>query len=123
LEIRLWESFVRFTNETDSDTKSPITLSGVLQLGKEHTGDTEAGGDEIGNGNGLKGRLMSLAKKELPSRVGSKYAAVVLNTCLTCLDPGNDRFGDEKDMQDEDRILIGVRFIEKVPFKLSDISL
>lgn len=35
-------------------------------------------------------------------------------SCLTCLDSANNGFGDEKDLIDEDGILVGVRFIEKV---------
>lgn len=58
-------------------------------------------------------RLLSLARGELRSRMGTRYSEVVV-TCLTCLGPGNTDFGDESEFQDEDGIQIGVRYIEKV---------
>lgn len=45
--------------------------------------------------------------------MGSKYAEIV-RTCLNCFDPDNKGFGVESELQDEDGIDIGVRYIEKV---------
>lgn len=45
--------------------------------------------------------------------MGTIYSKVVV-TCLTCLHPGNAGFGNEDEFQDEDGILVGVRYIEKV---------
>jgi hypothetical protein len=45
--------------------------------------------------------------------MGTKYAQVV-ETCLNCLDPDNTDFGDEREFQDADGILVGVRYVEKV---------
>jgi hypothetical protein len=45
--------------------------------------------------------------------MGTKYADIV-ETCLTCLDPDNTDFGDEREFQDADGILVGVRYIEKL---------
>lgn len=45
--------------------------------------------------------------------MGTIYSEVVV-TCLTCLDPENADFGNEDEFQDEDGILVGVRYIEKV---------
>ena len=70
----------------------------------------------------VKGRLLQLARSQLPQRMGDKYTAVVI-TCLTCLDEGNEDFGDQDNMLDEDGVLIGVRFIEKILFRLSEISI
>ena len=61
----------------------------------------------------FKDRLLSLARQELRSRMGTRYSEIVV-TCLTCLDPENMDFGDESEFQDEDGILVGVRYIEKV---------
>lgn len=70
----------------------------------------------------IKDQLVGLAQVKLPARMGDRYTAVV-KTCLTCLDQVNEDFGDEEAMCDEDGILIGVRFIEKVVLKLDEISL
>lgn len=69
-----------------------------------------------------KGHLMNLAKTRLPLCMGDKCAAVIV-TCLTCLDTYNEDFtgGEEVNLQDEDGILIGARFIEKVLFRLGEI--
>lgn len=44
--------------------------------------------------------------------MGTRYSDIV-ETCLTCLDPDNNGFGDESEFEDEDGILVGVRYIEK----------
>jgi hypothetical protein len=54
--------------------------------------------------------------------MGDIYAGVVL-ACLTCLDPGNQGFGDEEHLKDEDGILVGVRFIEQILMELDKISI
>ncbi len=61
----------------------------------------------------IKRELVALAEAQLPSRMGSVYTSVVLS-CLTCLDQNNQGFGDESNLRDEDGILVGVRYIEKV---------
>jgi len=45
--------------------------------------------------------------------MGTKYAGIV-ETCLTCLDPDNADFGDEREFEDADGIRVGARYIEKV---------
>jgi hypothetical protein len=57
-----------------------------------------------------------MAETQLPGRMGKVYTNVVVS-CLTCLDPGNQGFGDERSFMDEDGILVGVRYIEKVRLK------
>lgn len=45
-------------------------------------------------------------------------------SCLTCMDTGTpNMFENEKDMYDEDGIVIGVAFIEKVFVRLESIVL
>jgi len=40
----------------------------------------------------------------------------VINRQLTCLDQDNEDFGDDSEFQDEDGVLVGVRYIEKVSY-------
>lgn len=55
--------------------------------------------------------------------MGERYTAVVV-TCLTCLDDDNVDFADhDADMKDEDGILIGVKYIEKVLMRLDSITM
>jgi hypothetical protein len=49
----------------------------------------------------------------LPTKMGRKYAETVV-TCLTCLDKNNNTFKDENEFVDENNLVVGVRFIEKV---------
>lgn len=100
LEIGLWESFVQY-----DDT------------GKKVTGATD-----IQNGPGAEGpllplhthlHLLALAENKLPRRMGLKYAEVV-KICLTCLDEGNEDFSNDNEFLDEDGIVVGVRYVEKV---------
>jgi hypothetical protein len=75
--------------------------------------------EQLGNKNvrarafEIKRKLVALAETGLPRRMGRVYTSVVLS-CLTCLDPNNQGFGDENNFMDEDGILVGVRYIEKV---------
>lgn len=46
-----------------------------------------------------------------------------VETCLTCLDPDNVDFGDEKAFEDENGVLFGARYIEKVLLRLGKLSM
>lgn len=56
---------------------------------------------------------MKLAGEILPRKMGRIYTGVVI-TCLTCLDKTENDFGLESELLDENGLLVGVRFIEKV---------
>ena len=60
-----------------------------------------------------KRMLVRMSQEQLPPKMGHKYADTVV-TCLTCLDKTYNSFGDTKEFCDENGILVGVRFIEKV---------
>ena len=60
--------------------------------------------------------------EELPPRLGDVYTDIVL-ACLTCLDPGNEAFGSEQELTDEDGILVGVWFVEKILMRVAEISI
>jgi len=64
----------------------------------------------------MKRWLVTMSKEQLPRRMGRRYAELVV-TCLTCLDKKDNSFGVESDFFDENGILVGVRFIEKVCFQ------
>jgi hypothetical protein len=102
LEIGLWESFVIYHDEDSQPTLSPVLA--ILD-------DPEQ--DEGKKAFLVKDILVSLAKQRLPSRMGDKYTEIVV-TCLTCLDGSDAHFGDDSEFKDEDGVLIGVRYIEKV---------
>ncbi|KAK3985912.1 Serine/threonine-protein kinase-transforming protein Rmil [Cladorrhinum sp. PSN332] len=110
LELGLWTSFLEYP-----DGDGQVIPSNALGLALKDFEYTEKSGANI------KEHLVRVAKSKLPARMGDRYTAVVV-TCLTCLDPGNEDFGDPEYMRDEDGILIGVRFIEKVLVQLGNIS-
>ncbi|KAF8241876.1 HET-s/LopB domain protein [Wilcoxina mikolae CBS 423.85] len=111
LEIGLWDSFVLRDNEREC-----LTLTPTLDLSKcpPTTRPRE-------KAYMLKGKLVEIAKQRLPNKMGSKYTEVVVS-CLKCLDGGDNDFGHESEFLDEDGILVGVRYIEKVLLKLEEIS-
>lgn len=111
LELGLWTSFLEYC-DGDDDIRPSSTLG--LKL------DDFDYCSQL-SGTRIKEHLVRIAKSRLPARMGDRYAAVVV-TCLTCLDPHNEDFGDPEYMRDEDGILIGVRFIEKVLLQLGNIS-
>ncbi|KAJ5746946.1 uncharacterized protein N7511_008642 [Penicillium nucicola] len=93
LEIGLWRSFVTYDQ---SGVPWPAEI--------RHKTDVES--------SNSKTNLVALATNELPQRMGDKFARIVIN-CLTCMDQTNYDFGDSQDFEDEDGVLIGVKYIEK----------
>ncbi|KAJ5922358.1 hypothetical protein N7516_010061 [Penicillium verrucosum] len=112
LEVGLWESFVDYENAEallPHASEKPVAIHGYSL-------------DDSVQPSRFKDHLLSLAQGELRSRMGTIYSEVVV-TCLTCLDPENVDFGDEREFQDEDGILVGARYIEKVIMRLNAISI
>lgn len=54
--------------------------------------------------------------------MGDKYTNVVM-AWLICLNSDNEDFGEEREMLDEGRVLVGVWFIEKVLIRLGEIPI
>lgn len=121
LEIGLWESFVVYekpnAGQQTTEDKGPW-------LGSELSTDVGSlsGSKLLKDPREVKKVLLSLARGRLRRKVGTKYSKVV-ETCLTCLDSGNEDFGDEKEFRDELGIAVGVRYIEKVVAKLAEITI
>ncbi|MCJ1401951.1 hypothetical protein MMC11_005168 [Xylographa trunciseda] len=71
----------------------------------------------------IKKTLTALAQAKLPFLTGNTYAEIV-TACLTCLDrgPGN-MFAERAEVEDDDGIIVGVHFIEKVFARLEEIRL
>ena len=103
LEIGLWSSFVAYSEDQNALGPGPELLISHL-IG---TDDQRRAAAEI------KTVLVGLARSRLPESMGRIYTDIVV-TCLSCLDRDNNGFGDEKEFQDEDGLLVGVRYIEKV---------
>ncbi|PQE23857.1 HET-s domain protein [Rutstroemia sp. NJR-2017a BBW] len=100
LEIGMWDSFVCYKN----DAADPIPGTS-LDISLQHPA--------FRSPTLMKEHLVALAERALPKRMGERYKDVVVN-CLTCLDEVNMDFGDPDEFVDEDGVLIGVRYIEKV---------
>ncbi|CAG8947871.1 unnamed protein product [Penicillium salamii] len=112
LEIGLWESLVDYEDE-----------KALLPQTSEEAGAISGYSlDDSVQPSSFKDHLLSLAQGELKRRMGTIYSEVVV-TCLTCLDPENADFGNEDEFQDEDGILVGVRYIQKVIMRLNGISI
>lgn len=107
LEIGLWSSFVAYSEDKNTLTPGPELLISHLI---ESTDRRKAAAE-------IKTILVGLARSRLPELMGRIYTEIVV-TCLTCLDKDNNGFGDEKEFQDEDGLLVGVRYIEKVKLGL-----
>ena len=100
LEIGLWQSFLSYAEDTDSPVPSE-----ALGLHPE--------APEFRQPNLMKEHLVDLSKRTLHRRMGERYRDIVIN-CLTCLDKDNVDFGDPSEFEDQDGILVGVKYIEKV---------
>lgn len=115
LEVGLWGSFVEYEHD---GSKNMIARPGkALYLHSPTSIDRLQWRPPflMSSPEATKAHLVSLARTRLPQAMGRRYAEVV-ETCLTCLDPGNIDFGDESEFQDRDGILVAVRYIEKVGY-------
>lgn len=115
LEMGLWESFVHYPGLNPAATPVP-PVSSELQISDR---DFEVA--HLSMRLRIKERLLDIAKRRLPSRVGDAYTQVVL-TCLGCLDAKNNLMGKSK-RDDKDGTLVGVRFVEEIVAKMDDISM
>lgn len=112
LEIGLWESFV----DCGAGSGAPLLGPGL------GVSDGGMSGPELLKGpERVKGHLLRLARGLLRRKMGTVYGKVV-ETCLTCLDKDNVDFGDEKEFHDEDGVVVGVRYIDKVVTRLCEIT-
>lgn len=113
LEIGLWDSFVHH---------HPVTA--VYSLSQLLTIPSEKGKEVLSESvqAQARDRFIALARCRLPGTMGERYTEVV-QTCLTCLDAGNSDFGDEKAFEDENGILVGTRYIEKVLLRLGKLTM
>jgi hypothetical protein len=113
LEIGLWGPFVWYpTNGANPIPGFPLDMS-LTDANFEDVRYTSQGQTKV--------HLVNLATRKLPSLIGDLYTKIVV-ACLRCLDPENGDFGTEQELKDEDGLLVGVRFVEKVVLKLEDIS-
>lgn len=112
LEIGLWESFV----DCGAGSGAPLLGPGLGVSDGSMSGPGLLKGPEQ-----VKGHLLRLARGLLRRKMGTVYGKVV-ETCLTCLDKDNVDFGDEKEFHDEDGVVVGVRYIEKVVARLCEIT-
>ncbi|KAI9667448.1 MAG: hypothetical protein M1821_000264 [Bathelium mastoideum] len=105
LELGLWESFVDYRS---AHGPGP---SEILGLDPEQRALDAQPSQE---------RSLDLTRNVLPLHMGTRFAQIV-ETCLTCLDEENNDFGDRREFEDEDGILVGSRYIEKILTRLAEI--
>ena len=111
LEIGLWQSFIG----DGAAARNSNTIGEVLECSDETEVMLFKDPSQVAE------RLLRVARVKLRRRMGTKYGKVV-ETCLTCLDEGNEDFGNEEEFQDGDGVAVGVRYIEKVVAKLGEIA-
>ncbi|RAR06936.1 het-s domain-containing protein [Stemphylium lycopersici] len=112
LEIGLWCTFVAYQDATANKPMPSIVYPRCDDAASKH---------ELNRATVLKSSLVSFAERELTSRIGDKYAKVVVS-CLTCLDTSNPDVIDESEFTDDDNVGVGVRYFEKILLKLSNVS-
>lgn len=106
LEIGMWESLIVY------DTCGVAHPSSVFDHDPRRR-----------DANSVKDYFVHLSRSiALRGKIGTKYSEVV-ETCLTCLDEDNFDFGEEGDLQDDDGVAVGVRYVEKIMGVLNDICL
>ncbi|KAL7917767.1 hypothetical protein ACQKWADRAFT_331611 [Trichoderma austrokoningii] len=124
LEAGLWSSFVEYDKVDEKIQSSPGSTNfrpSLLGSKLAIEAGITSGPEFLKSPERVKDRLLQLARGALRRSMGDKYSKVV-ETCLTCLDEGNEDFGDDGEFQDEDGFAVGAMYIEKVVQKLGEIS-
>ncbi|KAL8784510.1 MAG: hypothetical protein Q9195_009020 [Heterodermia aff. obscurata] len=102
LEIGLWTSFV-IPDDFGFQPGPALSINQALSMK-----------DKVKAAFDIKRQLTDMALTALPLSMGTRYANLVV-ACLTCLDPDEtNRFGKKEDLQDEDGVVVGIQYIEKV---------
>jgi len=106
LELGIWESLIiptvdNGTSALGIDPNPNLNIASCLALERPR------------KARAIKEEFIAMARERLPSLMGPRYAKVV-TMCLSCLDRDNNEFGHQREFLDEDGVLIGVRYIEKV---------
>lgn len=110
LELGLWFSFVVASLHNGVQVPTP---SSRLEMDDLSQGRVKA--------RSVQQHFIRMAETLLPAKVGDIYTQVVL-TCLTCLEEGRtNRFNEPKTFDDEEGLLVGVAFIEKIMLRLENI--
>ncbi|PUU76592.1 hypothetical protein B9Z19DRAFT_1028497 [Tuber borchii] len=106
LEIGLWSPFV------DQNGLPGVAISQIVPIlqGKNQ----KKGAAEV------KRALITMAHRHLPQGMGAKYADMVV-ACLTCLDSDSE-LGSEAEFFEDDGILVGVRYIQRILSVLEEIE-
>ncbi|KAJ5234998.1 uncharacterized protein N7469_004166 [Penicillium citrinum] len=103
LEIGLWTSFVKYSDDLQvSGPDSDLPIDALLTAKNKRRAAVE-----------IKALLIEKAMTHLPRTMGKIYTDVVVS-CLTCLDNDSPLFRKPSDFEDDDGIVVGVRYIEKV---------
>ena len=102
LEIGLWTSFV-IPDGFGFQPGPGLAIDEALSMK-----------DRVKAAFDIKRQLTEMALSSLPMSMGTRYANIVVS-CLTCLDPDEtNRFGHRADLQDNDGVIVGIQYIEKV---------
>lgn len=105
LEIALWESFVL------------VRPDGSRKLGRQGRSFTKKSG-ELKAPDDIRAALLKKARDYVPLVLGAKFCEVVV-MCLDCLDGG---LGPPEELLDEDGVLLGAVFIQRVLAVLEEIA-
>ncbi|KAE9363176.1 hypothetical protein N431DRAFT_423682 [Stipitochalara longipes BDJ] len=113
LEIGLWISFLQWPNGNTESKPIPIP---DLELPDPLLTDKRK------RAFAIKRALTEMATEKLPRNMGMKYTDIVMS-CLTCLDADDVAGFADEDLNDEDGILVGVRYIENILLRIQDLSI
>lgn len=112
LEIGIWQSLLEW-----SETAQSFTPQSQLEI--DIGADPKRLRERALN---TKKIVIRMAREILPQTMGQTYSGMVVS-CLTCLDNSGNSFGDEDELDDDDGILVGLRYIEKIWTELQKIHM
>jgi len=115
LEICLWQSFVLW-DPSKTEYKINTSLCSIVQ--KDIPG-TATGQQKLKSPKEIQGTFVKEAQRVIPRIMGEKFAKIVIS-CLTCLEGG---LGSPEEFMDENGVISGVVYVDKVLQMLEEISI
>jgi serine/threonine protein kinase len=112
LELCLWQSFARWRKSPRSPSKEDWDPSSAI---------VESSSQDLLTPKAMQKRFIELAQEHVPVVLGSTMSKLI-QACLTCTED-ESAFGERKDLEDADGIVVGMAYIKQVISVLDNLVL
>lgn len=114
LEICLWQSYITW-NPSKNEYRNNTDVCALIQKGV----DPATGKAKLKSPAEIQATFVKKAQQAIPRIMGEKFSKIVVS-CLTCLEGG---LGNREELMDENGVVSGVAYVDRVLQMFEEISL